>query len=108
MERVERIPRPSILALVRGIIEDGKQLLVGHYELKKYQAEREITKAKSVAVLTAIGAPFGFVGFVLLMLTIVHLLNEVANLPLWGSYGIVAIVLLLLGGGFLLAAKKRL
>ncbi len=107
MERVEKIARPGIFALARGIIDDGKQLLLGHYELRKYQAERELAKAKSVAVLTAVGAPIAVIGFVLLMLAIVHVLNEVANLPLWGSYGIVAVVLLILGGAFLLAAKSR-
>lgn len=108
MERVEKLARPSIMALVRGAIDDAKQLLLDHYELKKYQAERGIAKAKSAAALAVVGVPFAFVGFVLLVLMVVHLLNEAASLPLWGSYGIVAVVLLAIGGGLLLAAKKRL
>jgi hypothetical protein len=38
----------------------------------------------------------------------VHLLHEVLDLPLWGSYGIVGIVLIAIGGGFLYGAKSRL
>jgi hypothetical protein len=39
---------------------------------------------------------------------IVHLLHDVFDLPLWGSYGIVGIILIATGGGFLYAAKNRL
>jgi hypothetical protein len=108
MQHVGKIARPTIIDLVRGIIDDAKQLLLGQYELRKYQAEREVAKAKSIAVLAAAGLPIAFVGFVLLVLAIVHILNELADLPLWASYGIVAVVLLTTGGGFLLAAKKRM
>lgn len=108
MQHVGKIQRPSIMELVRGIVDDAKQLLLGQYELRKYQAERGVAKAKSVAVLAAIGLPVAIIGIVLLALTVVHVLNEVANLPLWASYGIVAMVLLITGGGFLLAAKKRM
>ena len=108
MQHVGKIQRPSIMELVRGIIDDAKQLLLGQYELRKYQAEREVAKAKSVATLAAIGLPVAIIGFVLLVLTVVHMLNELANLPLWASYGIVTVILLITGGGFLLAAKKRM
>jgi Putative Actinobacterial Holin-X, holin superfamily III len=108
MQHVEKIARPTIMDLVRGIIDDGKQLLLGQYELRKYQAEREVAKAKSVAILAAAGLPAAFIGFILLVLAIVHVLNELAELPLWASYGIVAIFLLVIGSGFLLAAKKRM
>ena len=108
MQHVGKIARPTIIDLVRGIIDDAKQLVLGQYELRKYQAEREVAKAKSIAVLAAAGLPIAFVGFILLVLAIVHILNELADLPLWASYGIVAVVLLATGGGFLLAAKKRM
>ena len=108
MQHVGKIPRPGIIDLVRGIIDDAKQLLLGQYELRKYQAQREAARAKSVAIYAAIGLPIAFVGFILLLLAIVHLLNDLAGLPLWASHGIVAIVLLIFGGGFLIAAKKQL
>lgn len=108
MQHVDKMPRPGVMELVRGIIDDGKQLLLGHYELRKYQAERQLAKTKSVATLAVIGLPIAFVGFILLVLAVVHILNELANLQLWASYGIVAVVLLVAGGGFLLAAKKRM
>jgi hypothetical protein len=107
MQHVEKITRPTIMDLVRGIIDDAKQLVLGHYELRKYQAQREVGKAKSIAILAGIGLPIAFLGFILLVLAIVHVLNEAADLPLWASYGIVAMVLLVTGGVFLLAAKKR-
>jgi uncharacterized membrane-anchored protein len=108
MQHVEKIARPGIIDLVRGIIDDAKQLFLGQYELRKYQAQREVARATSVAAMAVIGVPVVFVGFILLVLAIVHILNELADLPLWESYGIVAIVLLVVGGGFLLAAKKRM
>jgi hypothetical protein len=108
MQHVGKIPQPGIIDLVRGIIDDAKQLLLGQYELRKYQAQREAARAKSVAIYAAIGLPIAFVGFVLLLLAIVHILNELASLPLWASYGIVAVVLLIVGGVFLIAAKKQI
>ena len=44
----------------------------------------------------------------MITLMIVHLLHDVFDLPLWGSYGIVGIILIATGGGFLYAAKSRL
>jgi hypothetical protein len=108
LQQVHKMPRPGILTIVRGIIDDTKQLVLGQYELRKYQVEREVTKAKAVAISAAIGAPIAAVGALLLILAIVHLLNEVADLPLWASYGIVSLVLLVIGGVFLLAAKKKM
>ena len=39
-------PKPTLLSLVRGIVDDAKQLVLGQYELRKYQTLREIAKAK--------------------------------------------------------------
>src|SRR5262249_16087954 len=32
----QRVPKPTLLALVRGIVDDAKQLVLGQYELRKY------------------------------------------------------------------------
>jgi hypothetical protein len=97
-----------LLALVRGIVDDAKQLVFGQYELRKYQTLRQVAKAKVVAIWTGIGIAFAAIGTILIALMLVHLLHEVLNLPLWGSYGIVGIVLTAIGGGFLYGAKSRL
>ena len=60
-----------------------------------------------VAIWTGIGIALAGIGTILITLMIVHLLHDVF-LPLWGSYGIVGIILIATGGGFLYAAKSRL
>ena len=104
----QRIPKPTVLSLVRGIIDDAKQLVIGHYEFRKYQTLREVAKAKAAAIWISIGIAFASIGIVLVALMAVHLLHAISNLPLWGSYGIVGIVFLAAGGGFLYAGKNRL
>src|SRR5262247_2938611 len=103
----QRIPKPTLLSLVRGIVDDAKHLVLGQYELRKYQTLRQVAKAKVVAIWTGIGIVFAAIGTILITLMLVHLLHEVFNLPLWGSYGIVGIVLIAIGGGFLYGAKSR-
>ena len=68
----------------------------------------QVAKAKLVAIWTGIGIAFAGIGTILITLMVVHLLHEVLDLPLWGSYGIVGIVLIAIGGGFLYGAKSRL
>lgn len=103
----KKIPKPSLASLVRGLVDDAKQLVIGQFELRKYQALREVAKAKMVAIWTGIGIAFASIGTILITLMVVHVLHDVLDLPLWGSYGIVGIVLIAAGGGFLYAAKKR-
>jgi hypothetical protein len=105
---VQRIPKPTLLSLLRGIVDDAKQLVIGQYEFRKYQTLRQIAKAKVVAIWTGIGIAFAGIGTILITLRVVHLLHDVLNLPLWGSYGIVGIVLIAAGGGCFYGAKTRL
>jgi uncharacterized membrane protein len=104
----QRIPTPTLLSLIRGIVEDAKQLVVGQYEFRRYQTLRQIARAKAMAIWLGIGIVFAAIGTILLTLMVVHLLHDIFNLPLWGSYGIVGIVLIVVGGGCLYGAKSRL
>jgi hypothetical protein len=105
---VQRIPKPTLLSLLRGIVDDAKQLVIGQYEFRKYQTLRQIAKAKVVAIWTGAGIAFAGIGTILITLMVVHLLHDILNLPLWGSYGIVGIVLIAAGGGCFYGAKTRL
>jgi len=99
--------RPSLVALVRGIVEDAKQLVVNQFELRKYQGLKQVAKAKSMAIWIGVGLAFSAIGFLLVTLMAVYLLQAFSDLPLWGCYGIVGVVLLLLGAGCLYGAKSR-
>jgi hypothetical protein len=105
---VQRIPKPTLLSLLRGIVDDAKQLVIGQYEFRKYQTLRQIAKAKVVAIWTGTGIAFAGIGTILITLMVVHLLHDVLNLPLWGSYGIVGFVFIAAGGGCFYCAKTRL
>jgi hypothetical protein len=101
-----KIPRASVVSLVRGIIEDAKQLLLAQYEFRKYQTLQRVTKAKTVALWMGIGIALAAAGGFLIILMVVHLLYTYLDLLLWQSYGIVGIVLLVVGGVFLYGGKN--
>ena len=102
----DKIPRAGVISLVRGIIDDAKQLLLAQYEFRKYQTLQRVTKAKTVALWIGIGVALAGAGGLLIILMVVHLLNTYLDLPLWASYGIVGIVLLAAGGVFLYGGKN--
>ena len=102
----DKIPRASVISLVRGIIDDAKQLLLAQYEFRKYQTLQRVTKAKTVALWIGIGIALAGAGGLLIILMAVHLLYAYLELPLWASYGIVGIVLLAAGGVFLYGGKN--
>jgi hypothetical protein len=77
---VQRIPKPSLLSLVRGIIDDAKQLVIGQYEFRKYQTLRQIAKAKTKAIWIGTGIAFAGIGAILITLMLVHLLHAIFNL----------------------------
>jgi hypothetical protein len=107
MADVQKIARPTVRSLLSGIVEDAKQLGLAHFDLRKYQVQRQATKAKTVAIWAGIGVAFTAIGFVLMILMLVHLLYAFFNIALWASYAIVGILLLAIGAGFLYGAKKR-
>ena len=103
----QSIPKPSLISLVRGIIDDAKQLAIHQFELRKYQTLQQVAKANTMAIWIGIGIAFAGIGVLLLTIMAVYLLHEFFDLTLWGSYGIVGIVLLVLGAGCLYGARTR-
>ena len=108
MPDIQKMPRPTVLSLLGGIIEDAKQLGLAHVDLRKYQVRQQVTKAKTVAIWIGIGTALTAFGLLLMILMLVHLLYALLAISLWASYAIVGIFLLLLGAGFLYGAKKHM
>ncbi len=98
---------PSFVSLLGGIATDATELLLQEMKLTKLEVKYELGKAKSAAIALGFGIATIAAGGILLMLTLVHLLDALTVIPLWGCYGIVGGVLGVLGGGLLATGKKK-
>jgi protein-S-isoprenylcysteine O-methyltransferase Ste14 len=97
---------PSLAALIGSIINDAKDLLLHEFTMAKLEVQDELNKTKTAALSLGVGAGISAVGSLLLVLMFVHLLQAFTDIPLWGCYGIIGILLLALGIGVLLIGKK--
>lgn len=96
----------SLAALVGGIINDAKDLLLHEFVMAKLEVQDELRKTKTAAISLGIGAGIAAIGGLLLIIMLVHLLDALTDIPLWGCYGIVGGVLLVIGLILLVSAKK--
>jgi hypothetical protein len=97
---------PSLAALIGGIINDARDLLLQEFTMAKLEVQDELRKTKTAAISLGIGISIAAVGGLLLILMLVHLLHALTSLPLWGCYGIVGGVLVLAGLFVLYTGKK--
>jgi len=99
----------SVTRLVSGIIDDAQELMRQQLQLLKVDVKKEIDDAKSAAGSFALAGVFGGLGALLLTFAAAHLLRwAVPDLPLWGAYGIVGLVLGVVGGALFFRAKHKL
>jgi hypothetical protein len=101
----QHIAEPSLTALLGGIVNDAKDLLVQEVALTKLEVQDELRKLKTAALTLGIGLGIATVGGMLLMLMLVQVLAVFTAIPLWGCYGIVGSGLVLLGVVLLAAGK---
>lgn len=92
---------PSLAALLGGIVNDAKELLVQEVTLTKLEVQDEVRKAKSAALSLGIGLVIIAAGGMLLSVMLVQVLARFMELPLWGCYGLVGSGLVVLGGVWL-------
>jgi hypothetical protein len=91
---------PGVTRLVRGIIEDVQELFKGQLDLFQAEIQDDIRQTKDATVIVAAGGLVLLLGGIFLGLMCVHLLHDVAELPMWGSFLIVGSVMI--GVGLLL------
>jgi len=103
----QHLSEPSFVSLLGGIANDAKELLLQEVALTKLEAQYELRKAKTAAIALDIGIGTIATGGILLMLMLVHVLDALTVVPLWGCYGIVGGVLVVLGGVLLAAGKTK-
>jgi hypothetical protein len=99
--------KPGIGTLINGIISDLRNLLVQELRLAKLEISEDFRRVKSAVAMIAVGGAILGVSALLLILMLVHVLDALTPLPLWGAYGVVAAVMLVIGIGVLMVGKKR-
>jgi hypothetical protein len=97
---------PSTAALLGGIVNDVKNLLVQEVALTKLEVRDELRKAKTDALALGIGIGIVAAGVMLLMLMLVQVLAVFTQLPLWGCYGLVGSGLVVLGAVWLAVGQR--
>jgi hypothetical protein len=95
------------MALLGGILNDAKDLLVQQLTLARLEGQDELRQIKTAALLLGIGIAVSTVGGMLLSLMLVHMLVAYTDVPLWGCYGIVGSVVAVLGGVLLAAGTHK-
>ena len=103
--RSPRPAAPSLAALLGGIMQDAKDVLVQELTLAKLEGHEELDRLKTAALLLGIGVGVAGVGGILLSVMLVHGLAAYTDVPLWGCYGIVGSVFGVLGWVLLAAGK---
>jgi hypothetical protein len=94
-------------SLVGGIVDDAQQLIRQELMLARREVRQEVDKAKTAAISFGIALGVLTLSAILLSLTVVHVLHQVAGLPLWGAYALVGGVFLAVGGTLLVVARNK-
>ena len=106
--RSPRPAAPSLAALLGGIMQDAKDLLVQELTLAKLEGHDEVRQIKTAALSLGIGVGVAAVGGILLSVMLVHMLAAYTDIPLWGCYGIVGSVFGVLGWVLLASGKHKI
>jgi hypothetical protein len=106
---------PGIATLVKGIVNDIGDLIKQEFKFARTEVQGDLRKSKDAITVLAIGAGAALLGLIFAGLMVVYLLHwltsptgaDPGGIPLWGCYGIVALVFLGSGAALILAGKKK-
>lgn len=104
----------NLTALIGGILDDLRELFRQETALARTELKQAADQAKSTAISFGACVVCAVVGVILASFMGVHLLYELAGegsaaegLPLWGCFGIFALIFLSAGAALFLMAKRR-
>jgi len=107
VDRLQADANPSITSLVEGIIGDAQQLMRNELLLARREMQDEWTKTKTAAAALGVGMVILALGGLFLCFMLVHLLNSLTNMPLWGCFAIVGGLFAAVGAALLFAARNK-
>jgi hypothetical protein len=94
MEDIRREFESTMTPLLRGILDDTQKLLRQEIALARVEVTEDAIRARDAVIGISLGAMMGYLSFVFMCFAAVFLLIAYKpNLPVWGAYAIVAVVL---------------
>lgn len=93
-------PAAPVTELLKGIVNDVGELVRQEVRFARKEITSDLRKTSTATTYLALGGVVALVGTILLAHALAFLLHSAAapHLPLWGCYGIVALLLLAVGG----------
>jgi fructose-specific phosphotransferase system IIC component len=98
----------TIPVLIRGLLDDARDLIREELQLARAEVREEISKATAALVAFAIAAAIGVLGAALLSVAIGGAIAYFLRWPPWAGYGATAVLFLAAGWGLCLYARARL
>jgi len=106
---------PSTTTLLGGIISDFGDLIKQEVRFARAEIKSDLLKTREAATILAIGVAVASLSALLLAWMLVHLLHwatstaqaDPASIPLWGCFGIVALVFAVVGGLLIMSALRK-
>jgi len=98
----------TVTGLVSGIVTDTQELCKQQIALLKHEVREDLRKTRDAALALGAGVGVLALGVVFLMTALALLLAwAIPGLPVWGGFGILAVVLIIGGLVLLLAGKRK-
>ena len=97
----------KVVALIGDILADAYTLLLQELQLAKHELQEEARKTLSASLALGSGIFLALFGGLFLLFMLVHLLNALADLPLWACYGSIGGLLVIAAIALLVFGIKR-
>ncbi len=104
----DRTADSSVTAIVRGLLDDVRELFREEVALARAEVRQELANAKAAAVRFAIAAVLAAVGGLFILTFCALGLASLLHWPAWAGFIIVGVVLAIAGAALGLAGRKRL
>lgn len=108
MEDFRREFESTMTPLLRGIVDDTQKLLRQEIALARVEVTEDALRARDAVVGISVGAMMGYIAFIFVCFAVVYLLIAYEpRLPVWGAYGIVAVILAVMSWIFTSRGVRR-
>ena len=100
--------RTTIPALIRGLLDDARDLIREELQLARAEIREEVSQLQSAVIAFAVAAAVGLMGTMLLSVALGSAIAYFLRWPPWAGYGVTAILFLAAAVGLSLYGRGRL